>query len=131
MKKRSVPKRNLKGFDAFLEQLKALEIWLDLNVIVQDLKNKRVEAIADTHIGMMKSLKMHLPNFKAELLKHQASSYKNDDFDKQYLEAHAILNRICNKSQKVLSNFEEQQLLSTKPLFLDYEGWKEILKEMM
>ncbi len=116
-------------FNTFKVQLDALNVWLDINLIVQDFKNPRIEAIVDSHMGMMNDLKETLPSFHAELLMQQTNSLNNETDVRDALELFA---QISTKIGKIIENFDNSQFLSTKgKVLLGYDGWKRFLNNFI
>ena len=129
MKTKTKNKIKTTDFNTFKVQLDALNVWLDLNLIVQDFKNPRIEAIVDSHMGMMNDLNETLLSFHAELLMQQTNSLNNETDVRDALELFA---QISTKIGKIIENFDNSQLLSTKgKVLLGYDGWKRFLNNFI
>lgn len=116
-------------FNTFKVQLEALNVWLDLNLIVQDLKNPRIEEIIDSHMGMMNDLQKTLPSFHAELSLHQTNSLSKETDVRDALE---LFEQIRTKLGKIIENFDNSQFSSTKgKVLLGYDGWKRFLNNFI
>ena len=116
-------------FNTFKVQLDALNVWLDLNLIVQDFKNPRIEEIIDSHMGMMNDLQETLPSFHAELLMHQTNFLSKETDVSDALE---LFEQISTKIGKIIENFDNSQFSSTKgKVLLGYDGWKRFLNNFI
>lgn len=116
-------------FNTFKVQLEALNVWLDLNLIVQDFKNPRIEEIIDSHMGMMNDLNETFPSFHAELLMHQTNSLSNVTDVRDAIE---LYEQIRTKIGKIIDNFDKSHFSSTKgKVLLGYDGWKRFLNNFI
>lgn len=125
--KEKIKATDLNGaFNTFKVQLDALNVWLDLNLIVQDFKDPRIEEIIDSHMGMMNDLQVILPSFHAELLMHES----NNEIDLR--NALELFEQISTKLAKIIDNFDKSQFSSTKgKVLLGYDGWKRFLNNFI
>lgn len=129
MKTKTKNEMKTADFNTFKVQLEALNVWLDLNLIVQDFKNPRIEEIIDSHMGMMNDLNETFPSFHIELSLHQANSLNNEAEVSNALE---LLAQISTKMGKIIDNFDNSQFVSTKgKVLLGYDGWKRFLNNFI
>ena len=129
MKTKTKNEMKTADFNTFKVQLEALNVWLDLNLIVQDFKNPRIEEIIDSHMGMMNDLSETFPSFHTELSLHQTNSLNNEAEVSNALE---LLAQISTKMGKIIDNFDNSQFVSTKgKVLLGYDGWKRFLNNFI